>query len=434
MAEHILLHDLRAIKKISKSNPLHDQLLNEAAILKNLRNDCIPIIYDFYEDAHNSYIIEQYIEGQSLKELVKHWKVLEESMIINYTIQICKLIQYLHSMKHSILYLDLKPENIIIMNQEVKLIDFGASCSLDAVKTRQYSLGTKGYAAPELFYGKDSDRRADVYSIGALMFFMITGQTYEYHLQKKEQMMRHQRCTVELKKIIQKCLRYYPWLRYATVGSLKNNLLKLDHKWGKKLIRSSKSLSIAIAGTQNRIGVTHLAFLLAAYGRKIGWTGIYVEKNESNHCLELLQHVQNIREEKGVYWIRNIPMLPRGKELSEESSLLFPLTIYDFSCIYKEGNVQYKEEFMACDIKIIVCGAKEWELKDTECVLREHHHRNDMHYVFNYMNGKQYQECAKQMGNLLCHRMPFEPDPFCAKKNDIVEDFILELLGNEIIP
>src|SRR5699024_467062 len=128
LAEHIKLKDLRAIKRIRKDHILHGNLLKEAYILKNLRHSCIPIIYDFEEDDHYSYIIEQYIKGQSLQQFLGQWVgKVKESTIVEIGIQICDLLQYLYSLENPILYLDLQPNNIIISEEKVKLIDFGAS-------------------------------------------------------------------------------------------------------------------------------------------------------------------------------------------------------------------------------------------------------------------------------------------------------------------
>jgi len=86
---------------------------------------------------------------------------LSFSEILSIGIQVCDLIQYLNSNNPPILYLDLKPENIIIKEDLIYLVDFGAANFRSQVKEREYSLGTKGYASPELLTGKDLDERAE---------------------------------------------------------------------------------------------------------------------------------------------------------------------------------------------------------------------------------------------------------------------------------
>src|SRR5690606_4170247 len=114
LAKHILLNSYRAIKCISKNHPLYEYHRKEANLLNNLKHPCIPIIYDIEEDENGSYIIEQFIEGHTLKDFVRDKGPIDENIIIHYAIQLCDLLEYLHSVERPIIYLDLKPENIII--------------------------------------------------------------------------------------------------------------------------------------------------------------------------------------------------------------------------------------------------------------------------------------------------------------------------------
>jgi serine/threonine-protein kinase len=425
LAEHIKLGTFRAIKKISKSNVLHEQLLNEAHILKNLKNSCIPIIYDFEEDAHNSYIIEQYIEGQSLQLLLNQYKVLPESTIVDYTIQLCNLLQYLYSNNNPILYLDLKPDNIIIMKNEVKLIDFGASSFVNQLNNRKYALGTQGYAAPELYDGSIPDERTDIYGVGSLLYYMVTGQKYMHSHQNNSNLDEYKQYSKKLKNITQKCLRYYPWFRYSTISSLKSNLIKLNLKKSIISVKSSTSISIAIAGTQSRIGTTHLAILITSYFNKNGRSGLYIEKNDSKHILELVSQFQNIKTKTGIYQVYHCHMIPGNNTLLSYNHENYSISIYDYGCINSE-NV---EDFIKCDYKLMVTGAKEWELKATENALRQLRQYKDIRYVFNYLNGRQYLDCVKHMDKSPCYRMPFEPDPFYLESNELVEEFISDLMS-----
>ena len=109
LAEHIKLNSYRAIKCISKNHPLYELQRKEAQILKNLKHSCIPIIYDIEEDKDGSYIVEQYLEGDNLNDYVMSNGTLSEDIIVRFALQLCDLIQYLHSTTRPILYLDLKP-------------------------------------------------------------------------------------------------------------------------------------------------------------------------------------------------------------------------------------------------------------------------------------------------------------------------------------
>lgn len=425
LAEHIKLNTLRAIKQISKENLLHEQLLNEARILKNLNHSCIPVIYDFEEDAQNSYIIEQYIEGESLKVLrEEQHKLFSENLIINFAIQICDLLQYLYTLDNPILYLDLKPENIIISDKVVKLIDFGASSFKYQIKDRRYSFGTKGYAAPELYTDRIPDERADIYGIGALLYYMVTGTAYERQSVKRSRTDDLKHCSKPLRHIIQKSLQYNPVLRYFSVQVLKISLFSINQK-AIGNFNGKDSLSIAIAGTQHRIGTTHLALLITAYLNKSGKKAFYLERNDSNHILEILNRYQSIKTADGYYQVHNLNIIPKYaiNSLSIQDNPF--VTILDYGCV-KECNL---EDFKKADIRLIVAGAREWELGATEDVLKRFSGEKNIKYLFNFLDGNQFRSISKHMEQLDASRIPYEPNLFHNKSSDYLDDFIANLMN-----
>lgn len=428
LAEHIKLKTFRAIKRISKDNILHEQLLKEAHILKNLNHSCIPVIYDFEEDAHNSYIIEQYIEGQSLKMLQQQKGHFPENLIIQYAIQICELMQYLYSLEQPILYLDLNPENIIMVDNTVKLIDFGASGYKLHMNDRKYSLGTKGFAAPELYSRVSPGEGADVYGIGSLLYFMVTGRSFDSSSQSKLQREKLWHYSKKLYRIIRRCLRYYPAFRYSTVTVLKNKLLE-SNKSNKKLgTNSSQSICIAVAGAQNRIGTTHLAILITSYFAAKGNKSLYIEKNNSNHIFKLLKRHPNIKAKDGIYQVLGCNLLPDyhiGLPFRSED---YRVTILDYGRLHRD----ILEQFMEADIKLIVSGAKEWELDDTEEVLKLSCGSQDIKYLYNFTNGKRFREIITSMETHSCYRIPYEPNPFQCSHNKGLEELMDGIIEGSI--
>jgi eukaryotic-like serine/threonine-protein kinase len=423
LAEHIKLKTLRAIKVLQKDNILHNQLLQEAHILKNLKHSCIPIIYDFEEDAHNSYIIEQYIEGQSLKVYRQQNLHIPEKIIINYSIQICELLEYLYSIDNPILYLDLKPENIIISNGVVKLIDFGASTRKRDIAERKYSLGTKGYAAPEIYNGRTLDERTDIYGIGTLLYFMIMNQRYD--LKSQMQIMNKSfSYSKALHNIMKQCLRFYPCFRYSSIKILKKKLLELSHTNSKYSNNSCESIRIGVAGSEHRIGSTHLSFLINSYLYKNGLKGLYIEKNPTDLSLSIPTRYQNIKIKNDVYQLYHGDILPK-----HVTDLNLLKTSYDYLIFdYGELNNHNLEEFISADIKLLVCGAKDWEMPYTEDVIKKLDCSKEIKYLFNFLDGNHFKKVLRQMGNLLCYRIPYEPNPFEWKKNKHTEEFIELLL------
>ena len=176
LAEHIRLNVYRAIKCIPKDTSLVSSPSSEATLLKDLNHPGIPIIYDIEEDEHFFYIIEEFIQGQSIDTFVSYQKISHE-LLIKFGIQLCDILDYLHHlMPYPILYQDLKPEHIIVCGNQIKLIDFGIASYITSRGKNYQNYGTKGFAAPEQYGLSQSDGRADIYALGVLLNIMLTGE------------------------------------------------------------------------------------------------------------------------------------------------------------------------------------------------------------------------------------------------------------------
>lgn len=406
LAEHIRLNSYRAIKCISKNHPLYEIQRNEAFILKNLKHSCIPIIYDIEEDEEGSYIVEQYLEGDTLKDFVSLNGALREDVIIQFGIQLCDLINYLHSIDRPVLYIDLKPENIIVAGTTLKLIDFGSAIYRDEHKDHPEYTGTKGYAAPELF-GKDSvDERCDVYGIGMLLYYMATGVTMKGDFNRVDNIDLTGQCTGKMKNIINRCLRYNPSQRYASVTLLSKQLSALLRK-DQFPYKSEKTIIIAVAGSQPRIGVTHFAFRLCGYFKLLRCRFLYREMNLSGCVRSIRKRYEDIVSDCGICKVEGISMLAFIQGLPEVSEE-YRVIIQDFGCLTKDNLA----DFLKAKVKLLILGAKDWELESSENILNMVAEYKDISYLFNFMNGQQFQMAMKSMNHKKSYRIPYEPDPF----------------------
>ena len=177
LAVHLGLEEYRAIKCVSRKCADYETFRREALILKELQHPGIPQIYDLEEDSEYFYLIEEFLQGNSLYTLVKHQGALQEADAVRYGMQICGLVEYMHSAyKLPILYLDLQPNNLIICDGAVKLIDFDHAARFPDANQERLRYGTAGCAAPEQ-YASDHilDQRTDIYAIGAVLRFMLCG-------------------------------------------------------------------------------------------------------------------------------------------------------------------------------------------------------------------------------------------------------------------
>ena len=154
---------------------MQPQFLLEADILKNLKHPGIPTIYDVEEDNESFYIIEEYIQGQSLEAFVLHQDCISIDTAVHITLQICDVIRYLHERKpEPIIYQDLKPEHIILCGKRIVLIDFGISSFITSSGNAFQNFGTEGFAPPEKYQGMSSDARTDIYCMGKVLEVMAS--------------------------------------------------------------------------------------------------------------------------------------------------------------------------------------------------------------------------------------------------------------------
>jgi len=424
LAEHIKLNSYRALKCIPKNHPLYDLQLKEAHILKNLKHSCIPIIYDIEEDEDCSYIIEQYLEGESLRDYKDNRNDIEEDIITHFAIQLCDLIHYLHSIERPILYLDIKPENIIIAGKTLKLIDFGSAVYQDELKEKQIYQGTRGYAAPEQYKTKKIDERSDVYGIGMLLFFLVTGVTFQKDMSRVGNIDFIKNCSKQMKNIINQCLKYNPSQRYASVSQLNKHLSAIVRRKKKNICcESGQSIRFAIAGAQPRIGVTHLAFCLCNYYISQKTTCLYEEKNETHCVWSIKKRYDGLVSRDGIFEMEGIPMYAQGLGDATKKTN-YQAFVQDYGCLTAENLT----EFLKADVKILILGAKDWELAYAEKVLDIVTEYKDIFYLFNYMDGRQFQQVMKSMERRNCYRIPYDPNPFAKPKESNSSDFIRELI------
>lgn len=154
---------------------------NEAKSAAKLSHVNIVSVYDIGEDLINGkkfyYIVMEYIEGNTLKELIEKEKKLSNHDLIDYSVQIAQALKSAHS--SNIIHRDIKPQNILIDKYGLlKVTDFGiARVSTNATITYTSSiLGTVHYISPEQAKGKFVDEKSDLYSLGVVMYEMATGK------------------------------------------------------------------------------------------------------------------------------------------------------------------------------------------------------------------------------------------------------------------
>ncbi|WP_165423621.1 serine/threonine-protein kinase [Ktedonosporobacter rubrisoli] len=176
-----------AIKEMSQ-NSLNEQELqaateafkNEALLLANLKHPNLPSIYDQFSENSRFYLVMDFIEGETLEEHLNklNGAKLPIEKVLEIGIQLCSVLDYLHTREPAIIFRDLKPANIMLtQGDNLYLIDFGIARHFKPGKAKDTAaLGSAGYAAPEQYGRSQTTARSDIYSLGATLHQLLTGE------------------------------------------------------------------------------------------------------------------------------------------------------------------------------------------------------------------------------------------------------------------
>lgn len=242
----VLIRDL-AVKILSGNIVNVSQIQRfqrEAKAMGKLDHPGIVGAYDFgVDETHGPYLVMEYVEGKDLLTFIEENGPLSGSDFIETFNQILDALEHAHSNK--IIHRDLKPGNILISNTDeglkISILDFGIAKILeqaDQLETKTGTMiGSPKYMSPEQIKGKKLDERSDIYSLGCVMFEVLTGavpfqgktvlETFELHQREpvpKIEIAVTQLDGEGLEKIIQQCLAKSPDQRFQNAKELKEAL------------------------------------------------------------------------------------------------------------------------------------------------------------------------------------------------------------------
>jgi eukaryotic-like serine/threonine-protein kinase len=222
----------------------------EAELLARLDHPSIPTIYQYFFDTDRGryYLVMKYIDGGDLatRQRLLGGKV-DEITVTKWAIDTSDVLDYIHSQEPPIIYRDLKPANLMIdgRTNRVMLVDFGIARFVAPTQKGVTAIGTMGYAPPELFAG-NVEKRSDIYSLGATMFHLMTGQDpqdnplliFDFSKNPKPRQI-NPAISPEMEEMICRAVEHKPENRFASAAAfgeaLKNHLRLVQE--GKRLER-----------------------------------------------------------------------------------------------------------------------------------------------------------------------------------------------------
>ena len=396
---HQELKEYRAMKQVPKSSAGYEQFKKEALLLTSLSHPGIPIVYDLEEDNSSSYLIEEYLEGDTLFELVKNQGYLNRETVLSIGIQVCDLVHYLHSAGQTpILYLDLQPKNLLFCHGYVKLLDFDHAGSIYEANESLFRYGTPGFCAPEQRTGGALGTYTDVYQIGALLYYLSTG-----HVKDGEDPIPD----TALGRIIEICAREDKNRRYPSIPELKQQLETLYSQTGVFKNDQSSSLILALAGSRHGVGTTHLAIGLACCLNQAGYKTLYEERNPSGDVRAMALRCRSSMDSYGIYQVNRIPMKPYYGESVCLKPVSYPVVIRDY-------GIEWKTVREAEDIRALwlVHGGKWWEQEAGARAMGQLNQCQGFGVVYNRVISGMKPDPPQGIDRSRCLQAPYFGDPW----------------------
>ncbi|MBW4435992.1 MAG: protein kinase [Pleurocapsa minor GSE-CHR-MK-17-07R] len=247
-AHDMLLGRTVAVKvlrsSLTKDPAFAARFKNEARSVANLQHQHIVTVYDFGTANEIQFLVMEFIDGNDLKKIIKAEAPLALDRVLEFSIQLCAGIGFAH--RAGIVHADIKPQNVLVTRDDtVKLTDFGIAQALHTAQSGERQAvvwGSPHYFSPEQARGERPTTASDVYSIGIVMYEMLTGSTPFTGKDQRELALAHLQAPVPnvvdlnpnvpipLAQIIMKTMNKDPLQRYRMADLLGNVLKSLKDR------------------------------------------------------------------------------------------------------------------------------------------------------------------------------------------------------------
>lgn len=278
-------------------------LVSEAELLRRLSHPALPKLRYWRETDQFFYLVMEYIEGYTLEDVILAKGRVGETLAIEWFIQICRVLNYLHGLETPVVYRDFKPSNIMLDGSgNIRIIDFGIAQEYQnrSAKAKVVAL-TRGYAAPEQYDGRYYlDARTDIYALAVTMHYLLTGKDPNkppYHFRPVRKLQKSLSYGIEF--ILKKCLQPNPDKRYRDVSQLLEDLEHMDalERRLKRSVIQKRAAGAAAAVLALSASVSVYYLNLKSRTSEIEQYYVWIEQAETAGSLEpMLQRLERAME------------------------------------------------------------------------------------------------------------------------------------------
>ncbi len=215
-------------------NKLKQRFVEEAQTVSQLNNEAVVKVIDIFDENGTSYMVMPFVEGVTLQSMVENKGPLEYDVAVNYVVQICEALAYIHS--QGILHRDVTPDNVLVTpQQKIVLIDFGSARKFVDNKTQRHTTIVKPGYAPLEQHSATSRKGAftDLYSVGAVFYYLVTGKrpmdaTERVLVKMKEPVELNHDIPAPINAIIMKAMEMDGANRYQSANEFINDIFSVD--------------------------------------------------------------------------------------------------------------------------------------------------------------------------------------------------------------
>jgi signal peptidase I len=226
---------VKQVRQPVKSDAHRKKLEEEALRMAQLSHPAVAMVFNHFVEDDFYFLVEEYIKGQTLSEIFeKSGRKLEESQVINWMVQVCEVIGYLHN--KGMVHRDISPDNIMLTDEgHIKLIDFGTLHDLSMIAGKKAGKEGKFGFTPKEQWDGNPVPQSDVFAIGATTYYLLTGflpvseecrsggkpQPSDYSPEFPPIRTKNEQVSLHLQETLRRALQIESSGRYASIGELK---------------------------------------------------------------------------------------------------------------------------------------------------------------------------------------------------------------------